>query len=87
MARRLGATEAQLHALAGGDASSFPAGWEAALRWAAAMTPTGGNLPDELFDELARHWTAAEIVEITAVVALFNYFNRFAEALHIPVTR
>ena len=51
------------------------------------MTPTGGHVGDAPFAELSRHWTPAQIVEITAVVALFNYFNRFANALAIPVTR
>ena len=51
------------------------------------MTPTRGRVDDAAFAELASHWTAAQIVEITAVVALFNYFNRFAEALAVPVTR
>jgi alkylhydroperoxidase family enzyme len=40
-----------------------------------------------VYEELARHWAPEQIVEITAVIALFNYFNRFAEALHVPVTR
>ncbi len=51
------------------------------------MTPTRGHVTDAHFAELAAHWTAAQIVEITAVIALFNYFNRFADALAIPVTR
>ena len=65
----------------------FGEGDRAALAFADAMTPTGSQVPDEVFNELAGHWDAAQVVEITAVVALFNYFNRFAEALHVPVTR
>ena len=65
----------------------FGEGDRAALAFADAMTPTGSRVPDAVFDELATHWNAAQVVEITAVVALFNYFNRFAEALHVPVTR
>ena len=87
MARRLGATDEQLAALSSGDRSGFSAGDRAALAFADAMTPTGSDVPDEVFDELATHWDAAQVVELTAVVALFNYFNRFAEALHVPVTR
>ena len=87
MTRRLGATDAQLAALADGDYIGFDPPWRAALAYAAAMTPTRPEVPDALFEELARFWTHAQIVEITAVIALFNYFNRFAEALDIPVTR
>lgn len=87
MARRLGATDGQLAALGQGDGGPFAAADRAAIAYAEAMTPTGSNVPDEVYEVLASHWSAAQIVEITAVVALFNYFNRFAEALHVPVTR
>ena len=87
MARRLGATAEQLAALERSDYSEFDPAWASALAYAEAMTPTGGRVDDETFAALAAHWTAGQIVEITAVVSLFNYFNRFAEALAIPVTR
>ena len=87
MARRLGATAEQLAGLARSDYSGMEPGWGAALSYAAAVTPSRGEVSDELFAELSAHWSASQIVEITAVVALFNYFNRFAEALAIPVTR
>ena len=87
MARRLGATDDQLAALGSGNHVLFGAAERAALAFADAMTPTGSSVPDAIFDELRTHWDAAQVVEITAVVALFNYFNRFAEALHVPVTR
>ena len=51
------------------------------------MTPTGGTVSGDAYAALAEHWTAPQIVEITAVAALFNYFNRFAIALEVPVTR
>lgn len=87
MARRLGATAEQLAALARSDYSEFEPAWRAALAYADEITPTRGRVEDAAFAALAEHWTAAQVVEITAVVALFNYFNRFAEALAIPVTR
>jgi alkylhydroperoxidase family enzyme len=87
LARRLGATAEQLAALARSDYSGFEPAWAAALAYAAAMTPTGGRVDDATYAALAEHWRPSQIVEITAVVALFNYFNRFAEALAIPVTR
>jgi len=87
LARRLGATEAQLSAVAGDDATSFDPAWRAAMDYAGAVTRGGGKVPDELFARLAAHWNVPQIVEITAVVALFNYFNRFANALDIPRTR
>ena len=87
MSRRLGGTEAQLHAVARADYAVFDAAWHSAMRYADAMTPTPGIVPDATYDELASHWTPAQVVEITAVIALFNFFNRFAHALAIPVTK
>jgi alkylhydroperoxidase family enzyme len=36
---------------------------------------------------VARHWNEGEIVEITMVIGLFAYFNRFNDALRVEVTR
>lgn len=87
MARRLGATEQVIAALERGDLASLSDGDAAAIRYAEVVTPTGSTVDDVVYEGLARHWAPEQIVEITAVIALFNYFNRFAEALHVPVTR
>ena len=87
MARRLGASEEQLGAVAGGDLGTFEPAWRAAIAYAAQMTPTPPRVEAHTYDALAGHWTAPQIVEITAVAALFNYFNRFALALEVPVTK
>ncbi|MDB4910784.1 MAG: alkylhydroperoxidase like protein AhpD family [Gemmatimonadetes bacterium] len=87
LSRKYGATDVQLSALEVGQFDDFEPGWRAALAFADAMTPTGGDVTDEIYAELARWWTAPQIVEITSVIGFFNYFNRFAEALRIPVTR
>ncbi|HKO16021.1 MAG TPA: hypothetical protein VJU87_07265 [Gemmatimonadaceae bacterium] len=87
MARRLGGTETQITALARAELDDFEPGWRAAFRYAEAMTRGGGKLPQQTFDELAAHWSPPQIVEITCVVTLFNYFNRFANALDIPPTK
>ena len=70
-----------------GDYSVVQEEWRSAMDYADAMTPTG-SLPDMgMFDRLRKHWSEPQIVEITAVIGLFNYFNRFANALDIPPTR
>ncbi len=83
----MGATDAMIMALERGDSAAMTDGDAAAVRYAESLTPTGSTVADPVYQELARHWAPEQIVEITAVIALFNYFNRFAEALHIPVTR
>jgi alkylhydroperoxidase family enzyme len=87
LARRLGASDEQVADLARGDVSRFEPAWAAALAYAAHMTPTGATVNGDAYAALAAHWQAPQIVEITAVAALFNYFNRFAIALEVPVTR
>ena len=51
------------------------------------MTSDRGEIPPPVYAELERYWSAAEIIEIVAVISLFNYFNRFAIALDIPPTK
>ena len=87
MARRLGATDAQLDAVARAEYDSFDEPWRSALRYADVLTPTPGHVSDEAFAELAAHWNPTQIVEITAVICMFNFFNRFAHALDVPITR
>ena len=87
MARRLGATPEQIAALARADVTDFEPSWAVALRTAETMTTDHGEIAPSLYAELERHWSAAEIIEIVAVIGLFNYFNRFAIALDIPPTK
>jgi alkylhydroperoxidase family enzyme len=87
LARRLGATEAELAALAKGDLAAFRARERAALKFAEELTRDSNNVPQELFAELRQHFSEGEIVEITAVAGIFNYFNRFNNALQMEPTR
>ena len=87
MARRLGVGEDQLSGVAAGRFDTFEPAWAAALRFADEMTRGGGRTSEPAVEDLREHFTAEQIVEITAVAALFNYFNRFANSLNIPVTR
>jgi alkylhydroperoxidase family enzyme len=87
LARRLGATDEMLDGIAAADYRKLEPGWRSALRYADAMTPTASIPSEEIFADVRKHWDNAQIVEITAVIGLFNYFNRFAIALDIPPTR
>jgi len=62
-------------------------GWKAALRYAELVTDSGHSVTDEHYAELARHWNDGELVEITLVIGLFSYFNRFNDALKVEITR
>lgn len=87
MARRLGATDEQIARLARKDFAGLEDGWIAALRVAESMTQIGCRVSDAEFASLESHWNPGQIVEIVAVIGLFNYFNRFAIALDIPPTK
>jgi alkylhydroperoxidase family enzyme len=87
LARRLGGTDAQLDAVASGEYDVFEESWRVAMRYADEMTPTPGIVSDETYADVARHWSPEQIVEITSVICMFAFFNRFAHALDIPVTR
>jgi len=58
---------------------------KAALAYAEALTVCPGDIPDETYAELARHFTESQIVEITAIAALYNMINRFNEALKLDL--
>ncbi len=90
MARRLGATNEMIAAVRSDEAVApglFEPSWAAALAYADAMRGTANDVPDALFAELASHWDGGQIVEITMVIGLFAYFNRFNNALCVEVTR
>jgi alkylhydroperoxidase family enzyme len=54
-----------------------------ALRYAEAITISPGNIPDTLFNDLKKHFSDSQIVELTSLIALYNMINRFNEALKL----
>ncbi len=89
MARRHGATQADIGALADPAQwpAQFPADWQAALALADAITQGNGHVSDELWARVAAHYDDTQLVELAAQIGLFNYFNRFNNSLEIEVTR
>ena len=58
----------------------FSSAERAALEYAAAASLPGAVTP-EIGSELRRHWDDGEIVEITGVIALFGFLNRWNDAM------
>ena len=54
-----------------------------AVRYAEAVTKDAVNIPSEISEELKKHYNEAQIVEITSAIGLFNYINRFNDALGV----
>lgn len=88
MARRHGWTDDQLAHLADADRrSDFSDKEKVALRYAERMTKESNNVDDALWSELRKHFDEGEIVELAAAIGLFNYFNRFNNALRMEPTK
>ncbi|HEV2580277.1 MAG TPA: hypothetical protein VGT44_05445 [Ktedonobacteraceae bacterium] len=61
----------------------FTARERAALRFAEIMTTGARDIDEALWDELQAHFDDGEIVELATVIGLFNFFNRYADALQL----
>ncbi len=88
MARRHGWTDDQISDLANFEnRSDFTEKEKAALRLAERVTHDAHTIDDQLFGELRRHFDEGEIIELLAAIGLFNYFNRFNDALTMEPTK
>lgn len=87
MARRLGWAEETLRALGEFERLPLDEPSKAALRFAERMTLDANRVDDALFASLRQHFNEGEIVELAAVIGVFNYFNRFNNALQMEPTR
>ncbi len=88
MARRHGWTEDQIKHLADFEQrEDFTAAEKAALRLAEHMTRDAHQVSDDLWNELRSHYDEGEIIELAAAIGLFNYFNRFNDALKMEPTK
>lgn len=85
LARQLGVTEELLDALYHIDTHRhlFTEREIAALRFAEITTTSAREVDEALWDELQAHFDDGELVELTSVIGLFNFFNRYADALQI----
>lgn len=51
------------------------------------MTRDAHTVDDQLFTALRQHYDEGEIVELLSAIGLFNYFNRFNDALTMEPTK
>ena len=84
LARSHGVTEQQLRDLhRWADSDAFDEQESLALAYADAMTATPLTVTDELVDQLRAAFSTAQVVELTAFIALENQRSRFNHALGI----
>ena len=88
LARGLGWSDDQLDNLSAWQTrEDFTPAEKAAIRLAEAVTLNANAISDEEFAELQSFYDDGEIVELLCSIGLFNYFNRFNNALRMEPTK
>src|SRR5579863_3898028 len=88
LARNLGWSDDQLSNLADWQRrDDFTPAEKAALRLAETVTRDAHAVSEEQFAELRGFYSEGEIVELLCAIGLFNYFNRFNNALKMEPTK
>ncbi|MQR00896.1 carboxymuconolactone decarboxylase family protein [Glaciimonas soli] len=79
----------RINSLVGWEETTFYSERErAALAWAESVTRIAEtHAPDDLFNELKKHFTDVEITELTYAITLMNAWNRLAISFRQPVNR
>ena len=57
------------------------------MRLAELVTKNAHSIDDQFWTELRQHFDEGEIIELLAAIGLFNYFNRFNDALRMEPTK
>ena len=88
MARRHGWSDDQIEHLSEfRNRSDFTDAEKAALELAERVTRDPHTVDDAFWAELRRYYDEGEIIELLAAIGLFNYFNRFNDALRMEPTK
>ena len=88
LAKGLGWSDDQLANLADwARREDFTPAEKAALRLAETVTRDAHAVTEEQFDELRSFYSEGEVVELLCAIGLFNYFNRFNNALQMEPTK
>lgn len=85
MSSQLGVSDAKIDALADyANSDLYTQAERVALEFADAMTITGRDVSDELFERLRRLFDEDALVELTATIAWENASSKFNRALRVP---
>ena len=84
-ARKRGETDERMHLLnAWHEAPVFTARERAALAWTEAVTLVAEeHVPDSVYQEVKRHFSEKELVDLTAAIVTINSWNRLCVAFRI----
>jgi uncharacterized peroxidase-related enzyme len=85
-AQRYGAGERQINEVWNFEKSdAFNEKEKAALSFALHASMIPNSVTNEVSERLRSHWTQGEIVEITGVVALFGFLNRWNDSMSTEI--
>jgi alkylhydroperoxidase family enzyme len=88
LARRHGWSEEQINDLTNfRNRSDFTDAEKAAIELAERTTLDSNTVDDTFWNQLRQYYDEGEIIELLAAIGLFNYFNRFNNALHMEPTK
>jgi AhpD family alkylhydroperoxidase len=87
-ARALGEDQHRLDLVAvWSEAGCFSEKERAALGWCESVTRIADTgAPDDVYDEVAKHFEPPQIVALTLAVAAINTWNRMSIALRVPTS-
>lgn len=57
----------------------------ACFAYARAASEDSSNVPQEILDDLAKHLTPPQIVELACVVGFWKMYNTIHDSLHVPL--
>ena len=87
LGKAVGFSDDQIAAVEGDYQTSelFTPAEKAAIAWAECLTLRTYRQKPEVMEELKRHFSNEQIVEITMVSGFFNFWNRFTDGLQVDI--
>lgn len=86
LAQQRGASFGQIASYDNFENGPFTEKEKTGFRFASLLHSSGHAVNETAFDAVRSHFTAQEIIELTAVAAAFEMFSRINSSLRIPVT-
>src|SRR5690348_9311586 len=81
--KAVGMSDEEIFAAQRGDISKFPTPEQLLLKLAELLTATPANVDNESFQELRKHYSEEQLIELAAAIAHENFRSRFNRLFEI----